>query len=1017
MNSELQLLIDRLAKVMDAGQFSVGLSICKDILKTDPDNIDALYGRAFALRKLDRFEDATQAVTTGLRVHQVDPRLLNERALISYHQGDWKNALDAFRETLQVDSKNEKALEWTVDCNRMLRDFGAAQAEVDKALAKLPKNEMALEYTVDCNRMLRDFGAAQAEVDKALAKLPKNPALLNQRAFISYDQGDWKKALNGLQETLQVDSKNKKALECTVDCNRMLRDFGAAQAEVDKALAKLPKNPALLNQRAFISYDQGDWTKALNGLQETLQVDSKNKKALEFTVVCNRMLRDFGAAQAEVDKALAKLPKNPALLNQRAFISYDQGDWTKALNGLQETLQVDSKNEKALEATVVCNRMLRDFGAAQAEVDKALAKLPKNPALLNQRASISYDQGDWKNALDAFRETLQVDSKNEMARAYLITCYKRLGDAEAVKQAMQDAVKTLPNSAQVHYRCGLTHLEDRNFAEAEKALTAAVMSNRDWYEPLFELAGVLTRIGRQREAFSQVEELKTKFPIDARIREALGFMHITANDLTSARREFNAILTFDPRSEMAKNGLGAVMYNSNRFREAAEIFQDLAAQNPHELVFRTNQARALSRMTDETDVEKAKEICEDVLRVDHVNSAALTHLGVIHYKLGSWNESEECLRRAIELSAADGPYRDLGALYIKQGRYDEAETQLKIAMQINKLDTRAYIEMGSLFFELDRKSEAIRMLRRAVATDRHSAEAVQALANGLIKVNESSEAEQQLRNGIKVLNPRDCFGIHLSLARVLIQLGSKANDTILLEEALQQASKAVKLEPNNPDGYFELGMAHNAVKSPARALRNFKKCKELALDHLEAERNIERLNKLLTGERAAKRSDIAGVAISSVAFLLLLVLWGLYLLQPIHASPAAKSRVASILEQVANKSDSKIGKAPEPMPEPQIAKSEPAKSEPAKSEPVPSYEPRIDKTMLLAFTPMLLGLIVIGAILPWVGRLKFAGMEAELQQARVSIGAGPSGQTGSDAPEGAVTLRTSGGSSIDTGPR
>src|SRR5262249_12920813 len=156
--------------------------------------------------------------------------------------------------------------------------------------------------------------------------------------------------------------------------------------------------------------------------------------------------------------------------------------------------------------------------------------------------------------------------------------------------------------------------------------------------PVFKLADVLARSGRQSEAFTRVQELETKFPTDPRIREALGFMHMQINDFASARNEFNAILAGDPQSEIGKNGLAAVMFNSGRFLEAADIFEELAARNDRELVFRTNQARALSRMTKEGDLLKAKKICEDVMSLDCVNAPAMECLGVIHYKLGRWNE-------------------------------------------------------------------------------------------------------------------------------------------------------------------------------------------------------------------------------------------------------------------------------------------------------------------------------------------------------------------------------------------
>ena len=76
-----------------------------------------------------------------------------------------------------------------------------------------------------------------------MAKLPKRPALLNELALISFDQGRWKEALAGFQETLQEDPRNERALGWTVNCHRRLRDFDAAQAAVREGLAKRPRVP------------------------------------------------------------------------------------------------------------------------------------------------------------------------------------------------------------------------------------------------------------------------------------------------------------------------------------------------------------------------------------------------------------------------------------------------------------------------------------------------------------------------------------------------------------------------------------------------------------------------------------------------------------------------------------------------------------------------------------------------------------------------------------------------------
>src|SRR5262245_61241325 len=150
---------------------------------------------------------------------------------------------------------------------------------------------------------------------------------------------DFPQALSVCDELLKIEPDNDYGLRSRAYILRRLRKFGDAEEAVEAGLEVLPDDPYLLNQRAIIRYDQEDWTKALAGFQETLKADAKNEKAWQLTVSCQRMLRDFPAAEAAVDKGLGLLPNSPDLLNERAFISYDQGDWTKALAGFQETLK------------------------------------------------------------------------------------------------------------------------------------------------------------------------------------------------------------------------------------------------------------------------------------------------------------------------------------------------------------------------------------------------------------------------------------------------------------------------------------------------------------------------------------------------------------------------------------------------------------------------------------------------------------------------------------------------------
>jgi len=137
-------LTDSLALLLGGGEYDQALSMCDELLKIEPDSEYGLRSHAYILRRLRRFEDAEEAVQEGLDILTDNPYLLNERAFISFDEGEWGKALAGFRETLKADAKNERAWQFTVSCHRLLRDFPAAAAAVDKALAVLPNNPTLL---------------------------------------------------------------------------------------------------------------------------------------------------------------------------------------------------------------------------------------------------------------------------------------------------------------------------------------------------------------------------------------------------------------------------------------------------------------------------------------------------------------------------------------------------------------------------------------------------------------------------------------------------------------------------------------------------------------------------------------------------------------------------------------------------------------------------------------------------------------------------------------------------------
>jgi tetratricopeptide (TPR) repeat protein len=985
----------------DQNQHREALGWLAKSLEQSPADETALVYTVVCHRQLDDYAAAQAAVTRALELVPGAPSLLNQQAHVHLEQSRYHEALEWFGRTLAQLPRDEVALEWSVTCQRRLGDFAAAQVIATRALellpdrprllneqaflyfdqaqygaardffaralALVPTDETALAWTVTCHRRLKEFDAAQAAVARGLALLPDRPILLNEQAFLHFDRTEYRAALEGFARTLERAPTDETALVWTATCHRFLKDFAAAQASVSAALRALPGRAVVLKEQAFVHFDQGRQRDALEFLGQVLAQTPNDETALRWTIACLRAVEDYAAADAAAERALAALPDRPVLLNERAFVHFDRLRYRDALACFARTLALAPADETALRWTIACHRALQEFDSAESVGRAAVELAPHSAAILVELALVNEDRTRWDAADEQFAAAARLDPKVDEVWAGRIRCSQRLRGSNGVRDLMRELPSEVRASAQVQLACGQALLDQGDLAEAEAALERAAAASRTWLAPVSSLATLFARTGRFAEGVARLEQLRALLPKSEEVGEALAFLHLRANDAHGALAELESLRSANPKSLIARNGVASVKFETGDWESAAEGFGALAAEWPDLLVLTTNHARALSRMGRPEDLEQARALCDEVRRRQPCNSSAFECLGVVYYKLGRWNESEAMLRRAIDLDRLGGPYRDLGSLYAKQARYDEAKANLQRALELNPFDTRARIELGSLYLEMKESRSGLAELRRAVSTDRGNADAIQALAQGLMQEGDLRRAEHELREGIRRVDPSASAGLHVWLARLLTQLAANTSDETLAREALENATLAVRLRPMDTEGYFEQGMAYNALGAPEQALRSFSRVLAISEDHPEAERNVERLKRLRRAERRSQRAESAGYYVSGGSAVLLVLLWTLYLLPGLLPGPDSAGR--------------------------------------------------IDPTMMLTFTPLLLGLVIIGLVLPFLSKLRLPGVEAELQQTQASIGAGPSGQLATQAPATSMLLVTSRTAGIGMGPR
>src|SRR6266545_4085796 len=274
--------------------------------------------------------------------------------------------------------------------------------------------------------------------------------------------------------------------------------------------------------------------------------------------------------------------------------------------------------------------------------------------------------------------------------------------------------------------------------------------------------------------------------------------HRRAGNLAAAEAEFTAILT------EAYSRLGKIHTAQKAYAKAISDFEAAALNQPDSQEILVGLAIAYF---DAGQYEKAFEPLGKALAGNPQSADAHHMLGKTHFMRGEFGKALTELETTLKLSPKDFDVAyTLGLAYLKQRQlapakqiYTRMLRQLGARPQLHIIFGRAYRETGFL-------PEAIIEFEKAIALDPKFPRAhyylglTYLLKDGFEKLNEAAdEFKIEL-----TANPDEYFAnYYLGIIRLL--------------------EKACQLQPENPDPYFHLGQAYQALDKHLQAIEALKK--------------------------------------------------------------------------------------------------------------------------------------------------------------------------------------------------
>ena len=217
-----------------------------------------------------------------------------------------------------------------------------------------------------------------------------------------------------------------------------------------------------------------------------------------------------------------------------------------------------------------------------------------------------------------------------------------------------------------------------------------------------------------------------------------------------------------------------------------------------------------------------------------------------------------CLACALAGCKSQNPESANAASNVNTSSVGSAPTQAQSEGQ-------KYLAEGNELYKNDRDEQAIEAYKKAISVDPGNGEAYFRLGLAYAATGKRDEAEESFRKSVEVYekylrtNQKDAQAYYV-MGQALVRIGNYQQDRAKAPKSYQDAvaalKKAVALEPENGDMYYELGEAHNNLFQYQEAVKAFEKATELdpsnyrASDALkQAKEDLDRFNSIYKGEQ------------------------------------------------------------------------------------------------------------------------------------------------------------------------
>lgn len=691
------------------GKFQDALAAFRRASEADPKAAEPVKARALLLMRLGR---VAQARNEAQKAVQLDPNDFETRiqlAVLSLADRKPADAARLIEEALNSERLDQESVEFVrihALRGRLYIQAADAAKAAESYLVILNALEEPEKFGLDFRehqKLMNDRATGYETVGKIMLEVGRyDNAVRAFRALARVNEnrpGDyhfWLALAQYRKDDLEACEKNLNlyfdSSQRSRESLRLLADLYNATSRTNETVTKLKELTVDNNEDSvelFIGellIEQGDAAGATEVFENVIR-ESGNADGYLGLVQVAVLEQDPAKLLQSIRKALRARISVEELLPLQSVIANNPDFGRKVVNAAVESLK-DGQSDQHPAATYFFARLadaeLLDMPEQEGQLLQAT--LDQNPGVVlgievKSRLGLNqYMNDQFAEAAQTFRELLGMPGLPQGDR--IMTLYRlsasaaELGEFEAAIEAVETALKLVPQNPQLMYQLGLIQLQAERYDDAEKTLRAAIQvsgpdTERQGMTRML-LGSLYTRLQRWSEAIATYQEILEMPDATPELirqgRMALSNAYVQSGDVANGEKVLEDVYALTPEHPGVNNDLGYLYADQNKNLDQAEKMIRIAVQAEPE------------------------------------NSAYLDSLGWVLFRRGKYEEA----LKALEKANSDPDYRDstiiehMGDVQQALKRPDDARKSWEEALKVEKESSSPDTEV------LDRLNEKLK---------------------------------------------------------------------------------------------------------------------------------------------------------------------------------------------------------------------------------------------------------------------------------------------------------------------